>query len=466
MFGWSLFWLLAIFVFPDKDLVVIFGFFQFIFLVYYCFTSFGLRGFFASPVPYVISSSIWFFYIDLALGNFVADALFVSWSAFYVSFFLAISLFVYSVIPARRLMRLRPNKEPISSGISIGLLKWPFFLIPLLVQFCISLQINVNQLLLLFGGRGSGYGFFGTPDIPFAVANLLSPLMFCFFLSPVIALADNLSPGKLGLQRSFFNQIIIFVPLVAAFSTGTRNIFLSSLIPLLACLVSNTPKLHSKLIIAGLSVFIIPYLFQFMVTYRGFLDPTTMNFRLVQGEIGGSNVLSAHRDNNIDVFASAIRSRSHFDLPSDYNEIIVSTLQFVPRILFPWKPESNKISYADNGAPVIDQGYLSFYIGSNVTASLTLTLPGDFFYADGFWALLIGAVFYGTFIYLADFLLVRLSIDLDKVSFSAIAPYFGFLLLTSFRAYSIIFYGLTPLLILVPAFTFLKSKRGGFRGLI
>jgi hypothetical protein len=448
-------WIIILMLPGSKTLIQLVATLQSISYILISFSFLRRNGFFVSSWPYAILGSVWFLYIDLMLGKYVAPDHYVAQAGFTSTLFMTLVIFMLD-ISLLKLNWLRVKTRSFKQHLSIYPLRYFAFFVPLLVQAVIANHVGISQFVLLFGGRSSGFTFWGSPLIPFSVSTLLTPLYFIFSFVPALVARNLFSLSSF--LKSPGDFVLFTLPLLTSFSSGSRNTFLATIIPVgLVLLVYSRKSMQLFLIIAVL--IFLPFGLQYQVTNRGLINPESLEINRNQELIGGADIISTHRDNNIDVFSSALWSRETGMLKgSDYNEIIIASLQFLPRAVFPFKPQSRKLDY-DTGAMGIDEGYLSRFIGGKTTASLSLTIPGDFFYAGGWSGIILGSAIYTVMLNLMNRLFEIFCSTFIAAESLAFSSFVSFVALYSFRAYSATTVYLTPLLYIVILLLLLAKLR-------
>jgi hypothetical protein len=405
-------------------------------------------------LPWFLASGIWFFFSDIVLGNFVASEKYVALVCLYTSGFVFISTVFYGICSNYTFEFF--NKKFFNPRYSIITFRFAFLMIPLVIQFILAHGSIEKQFEMLFAGRASGVNFWGD-DIPHYLRTFLAPISYVFNMSASLFAAKILQKRTI---TSLINFIPILFVLVVAFANGSRNIFLLAFGPLALILFSYLRSAKSKLILVVLIAFLLPPIMQYQVSNRGLFDFQAGTFRNNADVIGGNNILSMHRDNNIDIFASAAKSRDTGFLQStDYTAIIISSMQILPRAIFTFKPKSDTFDYHTGGV-ALDPGYLSmFAFNDKVTASLSLTLPGDFYYADSHRGLLIGALIAGILLRIGDWLSLSFRASFDRDSAVILQSFVVYVALFSFRSYGGIFVYGVPLILVYFGTIFLDKSR-------
>lgn len=437
-------WLFVLQMSEDAYIVQIFGLVHVVVYLICILFLFARRGAF-SLLPWAYVSSLWFFYIDIPLGNFVSTPFYVAYAAFLASAFILTTTILYYMLKRIKFSTKFSNRGKL---LSLEGFRFIFLLVPLILQFILARSFGTNQLLMLFGGRASGITFWGD-HIPHYLRTLLSPLSYTFFMSATLFVIHSLKSKNFLITS--FDLLIAFLVFLVALASGSRNVFLMAVSPAALVLFLRIHKKLYRIIFLFVLIALLPVFMQYQVSNRGLLDVNQLTIMRQEVRYGGANIVDMHRDGNIDTFASAVKSREEgLLLHTDYTDVVIASMQILPRAIFPFKPQREIMDY-ETGAIGFDPGYLSqFSNDRNVTGSLSITLPGDFFFADSVRGLAVGSIICSLLLRFGDFLVYKYKSHFELTSFYVLASALVFVALFSFRSYGgIMVYGVPLLLVYV-----------------
>lgn len=166
------------------------------------------------------------------------------------------------------------------------------------------------------------------------------------------------------------------------------------------------------------------------------------------------NPTESHRDNNTYLFCLAVRSYPHKYLYEGFNDFFAAIVNPVPRVVWPGKPILLGAKDLAHQSAFITDGPL--FMG---TTSLTYSVVGEAFKANGFWGILAYGLFYALFmLYLEGMFPYAKRSSPVSVGLLGLAVFLVFWGYRAFFALISFLYPVLLLIVLLRVFRYFSSK--------
>lgn len=355
---------------------------------------------------------IWFLYLEVILPGhdayqysqpiFKMEALF--WAACFQFFVNLVYVLLWRKLTSASIRNFRFVREINLSPNVYAIAAIVVFIIPLVAFYVYYPSPDILWKALTAGRAegGSGGGLL-LQDSPGKVSSYMLPFNWIWELTPLFgSIAFTAAANKwrpLPILAMAVGLLVVF----DFFLGGTRSIMMAVAAPVFFFLFYyNWDKGIKFWILAGGLLFMVIAVMEIQVRFRGNLlevlaDPAKAAHDRGLASATTFDPTQSHRDNNMYLFCLIVQGYPSKYAYEGFNNFFAIISNPIPRAIWPGKPVMNGANDLSHQALFVLDGPLTMG-----TTSLTYSIVGEAYQADGMWGIFIYAAAYAAFMLFLD----------------------------------------------------------------